>query len=107
MFYRGFMILIVEETAVTVTFENTYSGATFHAWLEEGTSEWSVTRQGDTKSFGRPTVLGRVTSVDGAWFGYAGTTPGIEPVKCESRNEAFSWVTGDRDAEQSKESRAR
>jgi hypothetical protein len=94
--YVDCMILIVEESPEVITFENTRSGATFHAWLKEGITEWIVMRQGSVQTWRHADVWGRAEYRDGDWLGYAGNLQDTEPRRCKSRDDAFAWITDDR-----------
>lgn len=99
MIYVELMILIVEESPALITFENTRSGFVFDAWLKEESTEWTVTKQGAAETWGKPEVWGRAELRDGTWYGYAGNLAGTEAVRCDSREDAFAWITNDRSAD--------
>ncbi|GIT78504.1 hypothetical protein LLS1_01730 [Leifsonia sp. LS1] len=90
------MILILNETPTQIIFENTRTGNTFVAWLEEETQDWVVTKQGAQLDFGALRV-GRVARRQDVWLGFAGTIPTTEPEVCRSRNDALAWISDDGD----------
>jgi len=91
------MIIIVEQSAEVVTFENTRSGDRFHAWLKEGTQVWVVTRQGSLSPAGHADIWGRAEQHASGWFGFAGNLPDTAPVPWKTRDQAFEWITNDRE----------